>query len=446
MHKKIFFSFIILLSCLYPLSIFAQENEQKIDEQIQEGPSFTVSVQPKKFSKTRLLLALVGEVSSEFSHIIEIIKKDLEFSGQFDVDVRALNLISAKNDVQALSKEGYAVAIFFNAVKNASDVEWRIYDTLSCAMLKGSKYARRGSCLRGWAHNITDSIWSVLTSQDGFFSTKIAYCKAINQPRKRKVMHVYVADYDGSNEQLLVSNPTVNVAPRWNNDAHNPLLFYSEYTNSNVRLIAVNMDKKRKVASNYDGVNMCPSFSPDGKHVIYCASKGKGNCQLYYYAKGDLKKLTNNSGNNVSPTFSEDGKKVFFCSDFQTGQPQIYCYEIDKEALVRLTDSGYCASPNYCAKNHKVAYSKIVQGVMQVFVYDTIAREHTQITYDAGHKEECSWSPCGNWLLFGIEHKGKSKIALLNLHTNARRFITGEKQMCSYPAWSPVYEQFPVVV
>lgn len=417
--------------------------EKKAEVKNIESPTFTVQAQ--KRSKTRLLLGIVGQISQETKDIIDVIKKDLEFTGQFDVAIRAFEQLSAKNDVEMLAKENYSLAVFFNDVKKSTDIEWRVYYTNESSMLKGSKYARRGNCMRGWAHNIADSVWQVLTNQEGFFSTKIAYCKDIHQPRKRKVTHVVVADYDGSNEQVLVAHATVNVAPRWNNDIQNPLVFYSEYTNSNVRLIAVNMDKKRKVASNYDGVNMCASFAPDGKHVIYCASKGKGTCQLYYYEKGNLKKLTDNNGNNVSPTFSEDGKKIFFCSDYQTGQPQIYCFDIDKNELKRITDSGYCASPNYCSKNHCLAYSKIIQGVMQLFVYDTVKDEHRQLTTDAGHKEECSWSPCGNWLLFSVEHKNKSRIAMLNVPSNERKYLTSAKNVCSYPAWSPVYEKFPTV-
>lgn len=446
--------FAIICIFVSPLMINAKSEDQKVEPQldlvhdekeiqkIDEVPAFTV--QASKKSKTHLMFGLIGTLAQETKDIIDIIKKDLEFTGQFEVDIRAIPALLTKQDIEELGKENYSLSIFFNEAKKAKDIEWRVYYTNESTMLKGGKYVRRGTCMRGWAHNIADSVWHVLTNQEGFFSTKVAFCKDIRQARKKKITHIFVCDYDGSNEQLLVANPTVNVAPRWNNDMQNPLLFYSEYTNSNVRLIAVNMDKKRKVASNYDGVNMCPSFAQDGKQVIYCASKGKGSCQLYYYEKGNLKKLTDNNGNNVSPSFTED-EKVYFCSDFQTGQPQIYCFDLNSKDLKRVTDSGYCASPSYCAKNHSVAYSKIVQGTMQLFVYNSISDEHRQITFDAGHKEECSWSPCGNWLLFSVEQKNKTRIALMNVPSSEVRYLTAEKQTCTYPAWSPVYEKFPVI-
>ena len=402
-------------------------------------------VTSQQHQKMKLLVGVIEPVSSTLREMLPFIKKDLEFSGQFDVTVKGVAQLHTKNDIAQLFGQGYSLALFLNDSVSDDGIDWRVYDTTQVTMLKGSKYVKRGTLLRGWAHNIADSLWPVLTGDEGFFSTKIAYAQDVRSPKKRKVKHIFVADYDGSHEQELVSVPTVSVAPRWNNDKKSPLLFYSEYTNKNVRLVAVNMQKKRKIASNFDGVNMLPAFSQDGKNVVYCASHGAGNCQLHYYHKGSFKQITHNAGNNVSPTFSDDGKKIYFCSDYQTGKPQLYSYDVVSDNMIRLTHGGYCASPSYSPQRQKLAYSKIVNGVMQLFMYDTVTQEHVQMTFDKGNKEEYSWSPCGKFLLFSVEEGQKSRIALLNTITNERRYLTSDKQVCSYPTWSPVYEEFPIV-
>ena len=406
--------------------------------------AINISVAPSRYEKLTVLLGLMGDCSPELLEIAALIKKDLEFTNQFEVTVRTVNEMHAKKEITQLSQEGFAMALFMNAAGDNA-IQWRVYDTEQVQMLKGEKYTKRGSVTRGWAHNVADSIWPVITGEPGFFSTKIAYCKDVRQPKKRKVKHVCVADYDGSNEQVLVNAPTVNIAPRWNNDTNNPLLFYSDYTNSNVRLIAVNMKKQRKIASNFDGINMLPAFSDDGKRVVYCASKGKGNCQLYFYENSQVKQITKNNGNNVSPTFAGNKNKILFCSDFQTGLPQVYCYDIKTQDLERVTDGGYCASPCYCQSNEKLVYSKKINGVMQLVVYDSAKKEHAQVTFDDGHKEECSWSPCGNFLLYSVEKGAKSRIAQLNVATREARYLTPESTMCTYPAWSPMYDQFITV-
>lgn len=431
----------MLLSIIVLLSqgLYANADEAKTDDK-----TISINVAPLNYEKMNVLLGLMGNCSQELLEFAGIIKKDLEFTGQFQVTVRTVVDMHAKKEITQLCVDGYSLAIFVDNAKDGA-IEWRVYDTALVQMLKGEKYTKRGAVVRGWAHNVADSVWQVLTDQDGFFSTKIAYCKDVKQTKKRKVKYVCVADYDGSNEQVLVNAPTVNIAPRWNNDIQNPLLFYSDYTNSNVRLIAVNMKKQRKVASNYDGINMLPAFSGDGKRVVYCASKGKGNCQLYYYENSQIKQITKNAGNNVSPTFAGDKNKILFCSDFQTGQPQVYCYDLNTQALARITDGGYCASPCYCSKNDMLVYSKKINGVMQLMMYDTVLKQHSQLTFDAGHKEESSWSPCGNFLLYSVESQGKSRIVQLNMLTHEQKNITTESAVCTYPAWSPVYEQFVAI-
>ena len=78
---------------------------------------------------------------------------------------------------------------------------------------------------------------------------------------------------------------------------------------------------------------MLPAFSPDGKAVIYCATRGSGSCQLYHWSNKILKKLTHNEGNNFSPIFADDGKTIYFSSDFETGKPQIYSYDMQNAQL-----------------------------------------------------------------------------------------------------------------
>jgi TolB protein len=394
-------------------------------------------------ARTPLLICVMEKDNENVCAMAQVLKRDFMFSEQFDVMTQNGVGKITKKQVKALFPQALFVLFLMNDAKNS--VEWRLYDTVQGEMIKGQRYAKRGTAVNGWAHNIADTIWPLLTGNQGSFSTRIAYCKSARLANGKQAKHVYIAEYDGSNEQCLVKLPTVSIAPRWNSDPKMPLLFYSEYTNSNVRLVSVNMEKKRHVASNFHGINMLPAFSVDGKKVVYCASRDEGHCQLYYYDKNGIKKLTNNEGNNVSPTLSDDGVTVFYCSDFQTGSPQIYSYNIASGVTARITHDGYCASPSYCQKRKQIAYTKMMNGIMQVFMYDEQSQQHTQLTFDGGSKQECSWSACGNYILFSVERGTESRIAVLNLLTRSTRYITDAASQCSYPAWSPVYDQFPTV-
>lgn len=402
-----------------------------------------MQVNAKQHKTMKIVLAPLGD-SKQLDELVPLIQKALAFKGQFEVVVTPLPAMMTRQEVMQLWHDGFPFAVFIEMHGN-STMHWRLYDTHHAVMIKGKKVSNSSSVSRALAYTVADSLWQELTGEPGFFCTKIAYCKEVTQSKKR-YKHIFVADYDGSNEQVLVDSPTISMAPRWNKDAHRPLLFYSESTNSNVRMMATSMKKNRIMASNFDGLNMLPTFSADGKTVIYCATRGSGNCQLYLWHNREIKKIAENPGNSIAPTLCDDGKTVYFSSDFQTGSPQICKYDISTQQLEAITSSGYCVSPAYCQRTGLLAYAKMVGGVMQLFVYDDRTKEHTQLTTDAAQKQECCWSPCGTYLLCPVEGNKSSRIALFNRITKQYTYLTKAGDTCSYPAWSGVYAEYPAIL
>lgn len=394
-----------------------------------------------KHEKVKILVNIIDKPSPELHEFADLIKKALEFKEQCSVTTCFSERMPKKQE--ALTHHDYTYIVFVH--NHPHQYDWRLFEIESGAMIKSKKVTKRGNVKRAWAYAFADSMYEILTNDPAFFSTKIAFAKEIPQKNGAHYTHLYIADYDGSNPELLVSTPTINVSPRWNNDANRPLLFYSENTNANMRMIASDMHKKRVVASNFDGLNMLPSFSPDGLSVVYCATRGSGKCQLYRWSGKQLKNITNNQGNNFAPAYSADGKEIFFSSDFESGQPQIYSYHIDTQDLTKLTPDGYCVSPTYCSHTQRLGYSKLVNGVMQLFSYDFKNKKHTQLTFDSVQKDECVWSPCGTFLLCPYDNGKTSKVSLFNTITGKYTHVTEGKESCYYPAWSGMYNEYPIV-
>lgn len=403
-----------------------------------------VCVEACEHAKIKFLIAYSGD--TYIKQIADIIANDCQWTGQCEATVRSCDTVTTKQQIKDYAADGFPLALFIESDAAKNIIAWRLYDTRRVQLLGGKQYHKRGTVLRGWAHNIADDVWPMISGNPGIFSTKLAYCKNVTHKKNRAPLkHIMVADFDGSNEQSLVTTPTINLAPRWNADLNNPMLFYSESTNKNIRLVVANMEGKRKIASNFDGLNMQTSFSHDGTKMVYSASRGNGNCQIYYYSKLDFRKITNNQGNNFSATMAADGSKFYYCSDYKTGKPYIYCYAFETNVHTPILEHGYCYSLSYSTGRHQLAYCKMVSGCGQLFVYDELTKEHIQLTFDATSKDECSWSPCGNFLLFAVENKGKSRLAMLNLITNDRRYLTPEGVVCTYPTWSPVYHEYPTI-
>jgi len=396
------------------------------------------------------LVCVADRADSAMNVVTDRLQSALGFSGQFTIAVEDMPLRLTKKAIKALYVKGYPLALVITHTER-NKIEWRLYDTMQAQMIVGKKCEKGASDLNWWALHVANSVWPELTGQDGFFMTKIAYSKQVAGNKGRSYRHIYVADFDGMHEQIVVNTSTINIMPRWNSDHTNPLLFYSEYTNDNVRMMMVDTHKRRKIASNFEGINMLTSFSSDGKKVVYCASRGDGNCQMYYHENGIFKRLlytdaaTGKSladGNNISPTMSHDGDIVYFCSDFNTSLPQLYAYDIHRGTVAKITDGGYCTSPTYCHKTRQLAYTKKIDGIMQLYVFDTKTGTHRQLTYDEYTKDECSWSPCGNYLVVSIEKNNRSRVAVYSILTKQLQSITPESTICGYPAWSPIYSHY----
>ncbi len=449
MKKLIIRSPIILFSLVFSFGSNLFSAEQVALEELRA----------QKHEKMPLFIGLMN-VNNDLKKMSELLKKDLEFTGQFAVTVeKVTEELTTKDQVKQWFKKGYPLIVYLQPASNG--YEWRVYDTADARMIKGKKYQKVGTNARGWAHAIADEVWAELTGSQGFFSTKIVYGKDTYRRGRNCKKYIYMrdaTDVEGISEEILAASPTISVAPRWNRDTENPTVIYSEYTKTNVRLIAVNMHGKRRVVSDFEGVNMQVSYSLDGKEVVYCLSrapysnmKNHTTSQLYHYrfdaeaGRPLFTRLTTNNGNNFAPCWGPNNT-LFYSSDAsKNGMPNICWYNLKTKQLAWVTQDSYATSPNYNPVSNKLIYTKMLNKKMQLFEYDLAKNEHHQLTFDDTNKDDCSWSPCGNLVAYSVEEKGKSRLAIFNLNTREQQFLTSEKDDSSYPSWSPRYANVPRV-
>lgn len=417
-----------------------------VQEQVDTTQEMQVVVQAQKNKKVSIGFVIVGHHDHKCNDCIARLKKDLEWSGQCQISLHYLSDLKHENDLKNLCGSDVSVAVIFS--HSGSSYSWRLYDLSSLQMIVGKKQEQGSMSLPMVAHTIADDLWPQLFGHASSFRSKIAYSKQIwktKHGRERPYKQIWIADFDGSNAKLFIDAPTVSFASRWNNDPECPLLFYSENTLSNVQLVMSNMFGNRKVICSFDGLNMQPTFSDDGKRVVFCLSKD-GTTQLYLSYIDTVSKrrkfdrLTFNSGDNLAPCFV-DNTHVVFVSDYKTNKPQIFMLDLKTKYITPVTDGGYCACPNYSSVRRQIVYSKMMGHGMQLFTYDIATGQHKQLTHDKGSKEEATWSACGNYIVFGCNEGMQSRIAQLHLPTNTTRYLTSEKDHCTYPDCSPIYRE-----
>lgn len=321
-------------------------------------------------------------------------------------------------------------------LKKKSDLlEWRVYDSMEAQMLCGKRMNIDDTDLKKSSHLLADSLWKIVTGQEGIFSSKIAYCCEKTEG-SHKGSDLYVQTPYADDGYCLVKGGKF-LAPRGNKNSKNPLILFSEVTPSDIRLMSTNMQGKKRIVSNFRGITGFPAFSNNGKNVVYCATH-QGKSQLYRCfidknKKKAIERKVPNDGNNTSPNVRDNGD-IIFCSDFQKGIPHVYYWHAESNSVEQVTPA-YCYAPNFSEKNGKVAYHRLVGNTIQIFSNDLATKENKQITFTSGNKDECCWSPCGNYLAYSVEEGKSSRIALYNMVTQEQTFITDDAHRCSYPAW-----------
>ena len=401
-----------------------------------------------------LLIAVTANADNDLMQVARILAKNLERSGQFVVTVKGFAVPQKENDLTQLFDAQFPLEIFLNSSDEGKAIGWRLYDVPDKKLIKGKKYYKRGKLLHGYADNIADDLWPVLTSQPSSFSSKLAYVKKRDTlgKKKRDRSVVCIANSDGSQEQIIIPKLGTYVALYWHHDTHNPCLFCSEFTRFNVRLISSNLQRQMRTVLNLKGTCVGISVAHDNNKSVYCRS---GTIWQYAYdpvqKQGVHKPLIHNEGKNVSPTLLDTGD-IIFCSDSGTLRkgcsslgPKIYRYAGRDGSITRITNEGYCVGPSYCKRTNKIAYSKKINGVMQLCIYDCSKNVDTQITFDAGNKIDSCWSPCGTSIVYCYQKDRASRIAIIHARMKKVVFVTPATEYCSCPSWSPVYDSVPVI-
>jgi len=405
-----------------------------------------ISIDAKKHAKMPLVVGTFGLEQVKIEELVSQLAKDLEFSQQFKIEKIKINDDRLQKDfLQGLAQRNMPLGLFVNVLSGHGKTiqfEWRLYDLFSLKMLAGKIVTCHGS-LNQVAHIVANKVWQELMGVTGFFNSVIVACQKV---KKNNKIYQYIYAFHVTNgavgKKLLIDTHTISMAPRWHPKRR--LLYYSQHTPKNVRLMSVDEHGRKKIVTDFSGLNLTPAISPKGQIVVSLSS---GGCEkLYRYDYDPAHKtnkftaLTDCRMHAVSPTFIDEEHVVFCAIESASKLPRIAILNTVKRTAVFLTGKSFCVSPAYCAMQHKIAYCKKINGVQQIFSYDLKTKEHAQLTSSSGDKDECSWSPCGNYLIFTEYGKQGNRIALYSLIGRTVNYLTPIGESWSFPAWSPCYD------
>lgn len=404
------------------------------------------AVGAKKNAAMPLVIGKLGNACTKLDQLVLQLVKDLEFSQQFKVEqIKIAGTNLNKNTLQDLVKKNVPLGLFINVLaqyEQTIEFEWRLYDILDLKMLVGKTVTCHGD-LNQAAHMVANKVWHELMGYTGIFNSVIVACQKVKKAnKKQQYIYAFHVTNGTSGKKIIVDTHTINFAPRWHPKKR--LLYYSQHTPRNVRLMSVDGYSRKSIVTDFEGLNLTPAISPNGQIVVSLSSSGYEKLYRYDYdAVNKLNKftaLTDSQMHAISPSFIDEDHIVFCAIESVHKLPRIAILDISNHSATFLTGHTFCVSPAYSAAKNKIAYCKKINGVQQIFYYDLNTKTHVQITNTPGDKDECSWSPCGNYLVFTEQLNKESRIALWNMLNKSLIYLSPKGESWSFPTWSPCYD------
>jgi TolB protein len=394
-----------------------------------------------------------GESSDEQTvgiQIREVIADNLKNSGLFNVLDTKAHLQSRQSmrtsgilfhdwrlvNAQAVMT-GHIVILGMGTAAPKAQVEFKLYDPYAERDILAKSYTADLRFWRHIAHRISDDIYTELTGEGGYFTSRIVHI-AEEKSGSQTLKKLCVMDQDGGNYQCLTDGNHLVLTPRFNPNSQK--IVYMSYANGFPRLYLLDLPTgQQEIVGDFEGLNSSPRFSPDGKSLLMTLTKGHaGNPEIYSMdiATKKLKRLTFNRGIDTSPSYSPDGKKIVFNSN-RGGKPALYVMDADGNRVSRLSyGQGRHYAPVWSPRGDLIAFVKEHQGRFSIAVIDPDGEEMRQLT-ESFMDESPTWSPNGRVIIFSRQMGDSTKMYTVDLTGyNERQLKT--PMDASDPAWSPL--------
>ena len=157
-----------------------------------------------------------------------------------------------------------------------------------------------------------------------------------------------------------------------------------------------------------------PSFSPDGKRVIYSyADNGRQDLYSVNALAKDRKQLTKNSGMNYWPSYSPDGKRILFGST-RDGNYEIYTMSAAGHDIHRLTESPFQdLRPRFSPDGKRIAFTSNRDGNFEVYLMGANGSSLRRVTNHPERDDYATWHPDGKQLVIVSERDGSHDLYLV---------------------------------
>jgi len=364
-----------------------------------------------------------------------VIESDLRLSGQF----RIIPVTNPEASVQFWRQAGADSVLSGQVTRiggNRYDVKFELLDAAAHGrLLLAKSYQVGGNDLRALAHHISDEVYQKLTGDRGIFSTRIAYV-LVQRNGARARYSLEIAEIDGNSPQSLLVSSEPIMSPTWSPDGKQ--IAYVSFEKKRAQIFTVSVETgKRRLLTDFPGINGAPSWSPDGRELAVVLSKG-GAPKLYTVdlSTGTMKQLTFGGSIDTEPRYAPDGRSLIFTSG-RGGAPQVYRITLADGKISRVTYNGnYNARASYTPDQNHIVMLHREDKKFNIGVQNIETGHVTPLT-SSSMDESPSVAPNGRLILYATHINNKGILAMVSIDGRTKMQLPAREGDVQEPSWSP---------
>lgn len=290
---------------------------------------------------------------------------------------------------------------------------------------------------RKTAHDFASDIIALFGGKS-MFGTHIYY---VHQNSSKSAKEIWRMDPDGKNAQQLTRFNDLSDEPAVSPDGSKMAFISNRGGKWAIFVFSVDPIRDLRFYNPNARMNLYPSFTPDGKQLVFGSTAGTDRCCRIFIANVDgsgVRPITTSVFIDAEPKVNpKTGADIVFASG-RSGPEQIYKMNIDGGDVERLSDgTGEASNPAWHPNGQKIAYAwtrGFAAGKFNVFVMDVSNRGYIQLTHDEGKNENPSWAPDGIHLAFMSNRTGTEQIWTMLADGSQPQQLT-KQGLNSTPMW-----------